>query len=459
MRGAKSEELPCILPEAKTIADELLLSQQLLQAPYQMGAPSRSERSASEATPNSHERERNTAHKQVHLVNVLAGVKRQRERSESSEGRATRLRSSNTNSASSNHVRGMPTPERSGNPNSPHPKDARFLAAMEADTGQSAKQGAEAAQDRDETEYGDYDDSNNEETAIGGALDEEELRDGGMEDEPGMPHSPNHDDSVQVLELYGQEAAWKTILEGAKMVGVTKSQHDWTKVLPRLKTKVITSLINDAQKGGNQFQKLMELREGKDHEQIDDMEKQLAKTLYDIKKQVEVLAEGSNGNQSSAVITDIYAHAIPALVETLHWGFRCQTDLYSRSDEFEKLKSIISLQDTLLLLCTKARSWKARCKSVAPIQKATTQKISPYLRDLREAFAHAHEERTRVWQNEQNQLLLIESHERLLERRQRQKVENAMEQERKRRILADDLDRRYQEMFGSDGNLPFESTP
>lgn len=437
------------------MTDDLLLHQQLLQVSHQTGAPSQPECSASELPQHSHERE------QANLVNILAGVKRLREGQASSGEQAIRLRPFNTNSAPPNSTRGMSTREPFGPSNNPRSKGAMLFTAVEVDAGQLADQGAEATQDREETEDGGYDEAGDdeyeyEESANGGATDEEERRDEETIDELGKLHSENPDDCVQV-ELFGQEAAWNTILEGAQMVGVSKNQHDGTQILPPLKTKAIRSLVSNAQKAGKLFEILIETRKGEDYEQINDLEKRLAKNLIDIKKQVETVSEV--GSRKSDIITDIYAHAIPALVETLRWGLRCRTDHYSRPDDFEKLKSIISLQDTLLLLCSKASLWEAKPKSVAPIINATRNKIFPYLRDLREAFANEHEERTRAWQNEQSQLLLIDSHERLKEKRERQKAANTREQERKRRILAADLDRRYRDMFGSNGNLPFENPP
>lgn len=285
----------------------------------------------------------------------------------------------------------------------------------------------------------DDDEPSNEEPATHGAIDEEELRDEEIEDELGTPRHENAGDFIQV-ELYGQEAAWNTILEAARMVGVTKAQRDRTQVLPSLKTRVIGSLVWNARQAGNHFEELINTRKGKDYEQAEDLEKRSAAILDVIKDQVQTLTEAATGVERSEAITDIYAHAIPSLVETLHWGLLCQTDRYSQKNDLESLKFMISIQDTLLLLCTKACSWNAKPNGSAPIKKATTQKIFPCLRGLRKSFADEHEERTRIWQNEPSQLLLIERRE-----RQRQKLANAREHKRKRRIRAKDQNRRLSE--------------
>lgn len=380
LRGMKTEELTFTSREAKTITDDLLLQQQLLQTTYQTGVPSESE-----------------------------------------------------------------------------------FFDSESNIEESATDGAIDEEELDEEEFdeGGLDGVELDEEGLGDEEVDEERRDeGDHDDESGTSHSDNTDDYVQI-ELYGQEAAWNNILEGARMVGVSKAQRDRTQVLPRLKTRVIGSLVKNAQKAGNYFERLNEARNGKGHEQIDALERRLARKLNQIKEQVETLteAEAAAGLVGSETITDIYAHAIPNLVDTLRWGLLCHTDHYSRPDDSENLESIISIQDTLLLLCTKARSWKARTISSAPIKKATTQKIFPYLRDLREAFANEHEERTRELQSKQSQLQLIESHERIHEKRQREKAESAEEQERKRRILAKDLDRRYKVMFGPNRNVLSNNPP
>lgn len=396
-----------------------------------MGASSQSQDSASEVSRDSIERERDTAQKQLHLVNILAGVKRKRDGPASPGDQATRARVPSTKSPPPNHTREVPTPSPSGNPDSPPPNGPTLFATMEADAGQSGDQGAEAEKNREEPEDESYDEAEDE------------------------SNDDDSDDPVYV-ELFGQEAAWETILEGARMVGVSKARSNQTQVLPPLKTTVIRSLVKNTQRAGNHFEKLINTRKEKDHEQIEHLEKRLATKLEEIKEQVETLTEAAAGTESSETITDTFAHAIPNLVETLRWGFLCQTGYYSRSTDFEKLESIISVQDTLLLLCEKARSWKAKTNSFAPIRKVTTQKIFPYLRDLREAFAVVYEERTRVWQYEQSQSLLIESHERLHEKRQLQRVENAREQERKRRIISKDLDQRYRAIFGRNRKVPFK---
>lgn len=441
--------------------DDLLLEQQLLQTTYQMGTSSQSECSTSEVPQDSRERERDTAQKQVHLVNILAGVKSKRGGPASLGGRFARVEIPRSNSTPTNHKRGMPTPEPSGNLNVSAPKGATLYAMIEADAGGSADQGAEAARDKEETEDGSHDEaddneSNDEESANVGALDEKRHHDEGIIDESGTPHGENPYDSIRV-EFYGEETAWNTILEGARLVGVSRTRRDKTQVLPRLKTTVIGSLIRNAQKAGNLFEKLIQTRKEEDHQQIDDLEKRLAKKLNQIKEQVQTITEANAGTKGSEIITDIYAHAIPNLVETLQWGLLCQSDYYSRSNDFEKLKSIVSIQDTILLLCRKALSWRAKTQSSSPIVKATTQKILPYLQSLREAFADEYEERKRVRQNERSQSVLIESHEKLHEKRQRQKADNEREQERKRRIMAEDLDRRYKEIFGPARNVPFKN--
>lgn len=437
-----------------------------MQTTYQMGTSSQSECSTSEVPQDSHERERDTAQKQVHLVNILAGVKRKRGGPASLGGRFARVEIPSSNSTRKNHARGIPTPEPSRNLNSSPPEGATLYAMIEKDAGESADQGAEVAPDREETEDGDYEDgdydeahdneSSDEETASVGALDEERHHDEGIIDESGTPHRENPYDSIQV-EFYGEEGAWNTILEGARLIGVSRTRRDKTQVLPRLKTSVIGSLIRNAQKAGNHFEKLIQTRKEEDHQQIDDLEKRLAKKLNQIKEQVQTITEAGAGTKGSEIITDIYAHGIPKLVETLRWALLCQSDYYSRSNDFEKLKSIVSIQDTILLLCRKALSWRAKTQSSSPIIKATTQKIFPYLQSLREAFADEYEERKRVKQNERSQSVLIESHEKLHEKRQRQKADNEREQERKRQIMAKDLDRRYREIFGPTRNVPFKN--
>ena len=121
---------------------------------------------------------------------------------------------------------------------------------------------------------------------------------------------------------------------------------------------------------------------------------QLRKSLYAIDDQIRKLSERNAANKSSEMITDIFARAIPAMVFLLQSALASRLyhsdepcDLRSLNRIVRGLEEIVRLQDIVLLLCMRARSWKAKPGSTSrPVMKPITQKVYPNLKVMRKAF-------------------------------------------------------------------------
>ena len=251
------------------------------------------------------------------------------------------------------------------------------------------------------------------------------------------------------IELFGKERNWGVVLEGLRSVGVSESGEDRKQILLPLKTKTVKTWVQRARKARKYFTRLRLAKQEVQHEQIEDLEKLIAEELRMIEKDVEDLDEAQTGTKRSEVIKDIYAYGIPSLVEVLCSGLLCETDEYSRPDDTSAIVCIINIMDTILMLCKKASQWKPRPNSTTPVMKATTQKISPNLRNMRKAFFNELEERRRNERESRIQSDLIRSHAKRAEERREKEAENVRKRRENCHRLDQDLRHRHEECFDS----------
>lgn len=207
------------------------------------------------------------------------------------------------------------------------------------------------------------------------------------------------------LELFGQDEAWKTVLEGARSICGPKLPLNH---MPKLLSKPIKSLINEVREARSSYEQLLSLR-GIDHDSLDGLNDQLRESLDEIEDQIRSLSEQAAATRAPKMIRDIYARAIPAMV------FLLQSALVSRmyhSDEPCELETlnetvngvgeIVRLQKMAIFLCEKAKNWKAKPVTSRPIVRPTTKKIFPCLRNMREAFSKILVEQNRKRKGKQN---------------------------------------------------------
>ena len=236
--------------------------------------------------------------------------------------------------------------------------------------------------------------------------------DEGAEAETGAENSDSDDSDEEDdeeeedkgLKVFGQDRAWKTILEGAKSVCGTKLPLNH---MPKLLTGTIKDLIREVRQARSCYERLLP---GTDHDSFHGLNDQLKKSLNAVEDRIRSLSEKAAGTQRSEMIKDIYARAIPAVVFLLESALRSREyhsdepcDLETLNETVEGLREIIRVQTMAVLLCEKATRWKAKpVPTSRPIVRPTTRKMFPCLRDMRKAFSKILLEQDRKRKMKQN---------------------------------------------------------
>ena len=227
------------------------------------------------------------------------------------------------------------------------------------------------------------------------------------------------------LQLFGRERGWTIVLEGAQNVGISVQKGKKVSEKPNLQTNTVTELLRNIKEAIALYKSLRspELLEPEDIKR--EKERRLIAMIEQIYETVDGVSESGSGANKSQMIQDIYAYAIPSMVFLLEAAMKCRNDQYSQSSDVPALQEVIKIQDMILDLCQKARQWKAKPITDRPITGSTSQKIGPYMRDLRKAFGNELERRERSAQQQSYDQKLAESHRRQTQLRERQKALNA----------------------------------
>jgi hypothetical protein len=249
------------------------------------------------------------------------------------------------------------------------------------------------------------------------------------------------------IELYGQEPAWDEVLKGAEQIGVSTTGGSQTKILPRLENPVIRYIVRSTRSATRLLKRLLEELD-MEEEDAGVLEARLETALADIGEKVKALDETAAGTKRSETAKDIYAHAIPSLVFLLRSALQYRTMDYAQPSDLEFLKSMISIQDTILLLCEKAFAWNAKAYHETPIVCPTRQIIRPCLRTVREAFQGELEHRKRLFAQRWDDRPLSMSHERLFESSVEEMEENARRPTENSMKGNEYLDRKHEMRFG-----------
>ena len=199
--------------------------------------------------------------------------------------------------------------------------------------------------------------------------------------------------SIQ-LNVFQETERWDTIIAAVHMVGVSQVKGERHEGKPKLRTRVIKGMIRKINNVRNTYKKLLE-RDGQFHNDIDEFHQELKMGLSRLEATIDMVSEKDDAIKSPQIVRDIYAHAIPRLVELLEVALRCRTAEYSRQQDTIALVEIIRLQDDTIKLCKKARAWKAKPNTTRPIIQPTI-KILAYLRDIRKTFISELDKRQRA---------------------------------------------------------------
>jgi hypothetical protein len=254
--------------------------------------------------------------------------------------------------------------------------------------------------------------------------------------------SPTHnddEDEQRVLDLLGQDNDWKKIFETAQSVCGKKITENR---MPKLQTKTIETLMMDIKEARTLYERLAHYKK-MDQEPPDGTWKTLQWCVDAIEEQTkhDDISEAAAYPKQSEMIRDIYARAIPALVYLLSSSFTFY-GLHPRGlRRFEALREIVRVQEIILLLCDKAKSWKAKPNTHYPIIKPTRSVIFPYTRHMNGIFKTELAQQRRSWKIKQNALETAKCEEEGIEQSQRQREESTSEKGHRRGRIFEDVQR------------------
>lgn len=268
---------------------------------------------------------------------------------------------------------------------------------------------------------------------------EEELERGGSEaeEEESNPEGPTQvsetgEEEVQreeEPEVFGQDGAWKTALKAARSICGRKLPLNH---MPKLFTKTIRDLIHDVREARVLYEQALSF-EGSGHASHDELNSQLTESIDAIEDQIRRVSEKIAATKSSEMIRDIYARAIPAMVFLIQSALASRVyhshepcDLETLNGIVIGLEEIIRLYHITIILCDKARSWRAKpVPTSRPIIKPTTRDILPNLRLLEVAFRKISQQQNKKRKVKQNALDTIHKEEDLVRSSQQARQEAA----------------------------------
>lgn len=197
-----------------------------------------------------------------------------------------------------------------------------------------------------------------------GTLDQDET----FRESSSQIHNDDEDEQ-RVLDLLGQEDDWKKIFEAAQSVCGKKLRENR---MPKLQTETIGTLMIDIKEARTLYERLSHYKK-MDQEPPDRTWEKLQCSVDVIDKQIrhDDISEAAAYTKRSEMIRDIYARAIPGLVYLLSSSFTFHGLHPHGLRRFEALREIVRIQEIILLLCVKAKSWKAKPNTDDPIIKPT----------------------------------------------------------------------------------------
>ena len=211
----------------------------------------------------------------------------------------------------------------------------------------------------------------------------------------------DNEEVEDVVELFGQDEAWRNVLEGARSVCGPKLLRNR---MPKVFTQPIKELIYNVMETRTLYEHVLVSRET-NRDSLNEINDQVKETLNTIENLIRRLSEKTAGTTGPEMIRDIFARAIPAMVFLLRSAMVSriyysdeECSLQTLNETVYGLREISRLLKITTLLCEKATNWKAKpAMTSRPIVRPTTRKMFPNLKSIKEAFARrlADQERRR----------------------------------------------------------------
>ena len=252
------------------------------------------------------------------------------------------------------------------------------------------------------------------------------------------------------LEIFGTEERWKRVLQAARSVGLKKgksvsSERRVDHKIPLL-SNTIKSFVEKVKEACLCYQKANAVENTNTANQHN-LHSHLRDHTNGLEWAVENIHESKNAHRNVECIQDIYVHAVPQMVFLLKNALNAQPKLYSADQEKESLKHILGVQDLVIELCKKVGSLSESAKKKGqelpitnlPIKGATSRKILPYLRDIRDAIEMDLVSIREKWRRTEEESARLKMYEAREARWQERCEKNRLEREQKQRQATEDV--------------------
>ena len=233
----------------------------------------------------------------------------------------------------------------------------------------------------------------------------EDVEDDPDVEEPTTNEIDEEENGDDDLNLFGQNKAWKTVLDGARSICGPELPLNQ---MPKRLTRRLQDLIYETSEARSLYEQLL-LFKGLSHDGLDGLNDDLKKNFDAIEDQIQNLSEPNAAGKASKVIEHLFTCAIPAMVFLLQSALASRLyhsdepcSLESLNEIVNGLSEIVRLQKMTILLCEKALIWKT--KPDPSVKSPTTRKILPCLRDMRKVFSNVLSEQSRKRKMRQNAL-------------------------------------------------------
>ncbi|KAL9582165.1 MAG: hypothetical protein Q9212_003455 [Teloschistes hypoglaucus] len=228
------------------------------------------------------------------------------------------------------------------------------------------------------------------------------------------------DESEHGLEFFGLHQAWKGITTATKLITRCNKAPSTP---PSQQMKQLIEVIEGARQVYRSTTEMPEISEAVT---------KLYQTVAD-------LSEAScKEKERRDIITFIYFDAVPELVDLLKAVIKGRRKHLQDEDSLAVLKEVIGVQDCLIILCTKARNWRAKPITDQPIKQPVRQ-IRLKIDTIRSAFRKEYDRRKVHLKRISNQAKSKASEEDRIEREKIECQEKQRRLEERRRQVREDV--------------------
>ncbi|KAL8951530.1 MAG: hypothetical protein Q9222_002501 [Ikaeria aurantiellina] len=270
----------------------------------------------------------------------------------------------------------------------------RGNGSVEEDASSQSEDQSAASPDQQQSQNGSEQDVRTEPSkqfAVSHERSGEAEQDNENGDEDNLSEESGMESRKPEAELLDQDDRWREILEAKGRIGVSEKDGDQTTNIPKQKTPHVGKLVDKIKQTVKSCKEAMTGLAGT----------KLQDCVADLQEQMRNLSFSQRQNEKGEVVREIYAYAIPSMVDLLGDVLTTQSAQLSDSGNVTALATVISIQDLLIALCEEARSSRKELGTKAPIIRPT-RAILPRIRKMRRAFGIVLKKRRQYLKDREN---------------------------------------------------------